>query len=270
VVESYYAPDVTEYSEQELRAVFETAKPPVALLGGWAVHLQVTDRFADEHGRQYIGSRDIDIGVHVDPNWSNSTVEQRPVGRTLSEIESELDYKPSRFGFLKQVDRETGELLTDEEAADRPMHQLFSLYVDVIPDTTELDAFESAFGFRPPAEPLLADAFAGRATPLCDHVSWSVPESALLVDPELLAAMKVRSLPDRDESHKRVKDVADLFALLWYAGSFREMSASVDELTSTTDRSRLSTAVNDGLYTQAGGLIDVQPGQIEDAVATLF
>lgn len=270
MVDAYYESELTEYSEQELQSVLQAAEPPAALLGGWAVHLQVTDRFAEEHGRQYIGSRDIDIGVHVDPDWSSSTVQDRPAGRTLARIEMDLDYERSRFGFLKQVDRETGEVLTEEQAADRAMHQLYSLYVDVIPDTTELDAFESVFGFRPPAEPLLAGAFDGRATPLRNHVSWDVPESTVLVDPELLAAMKVRSLPDRGKSHKQVKDVADLFALLWYAGSYRDMIASVEELTTPSDQSVLSEAVNESLYDQAGGLLGVQPERIEDVFISLL
>jgi len=270
MVESYYAPGVTEYSERELRTVFQAAEPPVALLGGWAVHLHVIDRFAEEHGRGYIGSRDIDVGVHVDPDWSSSAIQNESVGRILQRIETKLDYDRSRFGFLKQVDRETGEVLTEEEAANRAMHRLFSLYVDVIPDTTDLNAFEETFGFRPPAEPLLRHAFDGRSTPLGDHVSWSIPESTVLVDAELLAAMKVRSLPDRDKSHKQVKDAADLFALLWYAGNYRDMVASVEELTTSSDRAELSEAVHGALYDQASSLLGVQRAQIEDVVTVLL
>ena len=49
--------------------------------------------------------------------------------------------------------------------------------IDVIPDTTELDAFESAFGFRPPAEPLLEPVFSDQTgEPLEEHVDWSVSE----------------------------------------------------------------------------------------------
>lgn len=66
MVRQYYVPQVTELSEQELREVFEAAEPPVCLLGGWAVHLHVNPGFRSEHGREYIGSRDIDIGVHID------------------------------------------------------------------------------------------------------------------------------------------------------------------------------------------------------------
>nr|WP_256532342.1 nucleotidyl transferase AbiEii/AbiGii toxin family protein [Halovivax cerinus] len=95
------------------------------------------------------------------------------------------------------------------------MHDVFQVYVDIIPDTTELDEFRNAYGFKPPAEPLLKPVFdADTGGQLAEHVSWSPSAGTLIVSPELLAAMKIRSLPDRDKSHKRVKDVADLHALL--------------------------------------------------------
>lgn len=61
------ADEVTAFSESELQHLLEMASPSVCLLGGWAVHIHVTDAFHEEHGRSYIGSRNIDLGVHVDP-----------------------------------------------------------------------------------------------------------------------------------------------------------------------------------------------------------
>ena len=29
--------------------------------------------------------------------------------------------------------------------------------------------------------------------------------------------MKINSLPDRDKEHKKIKDICDIFALLWYS-----------------------------------------------------
>jgi len=100
VVRQYYVPQVTELSEQELQAVFEAAEPPVCLLGGWAVHLHVTPGFQAEHSREYIGSRDIDIGVHVDTIWTGENLPETPVGNSISAIE-DLGYTKSRFGFVQ-------------------------------------------------------------------------------------------------------------------------------------------------------------------------
>lgn len=120
------------------------------------------------------------------------------------------------------------------------MHAVFQVYVDVIPDTTDLGTFRDVFGFKPPAEPLLSPVFEdNKGEPLSEHVSWSPSSGKLIVSAELLAAMKIRSLPDRDKSHKRVKDVADLHALLWYVKDYGEMKEQVLEYTSQSDLDRL-------------------------------
>ena len=99
----YYVPQVTELAEQELQAVFEAAEPPVCLLGGWAVHLHVNPGFHSEHGREYIGSRDIDIGVHVDSGWSDEELPGTPVRTSIPAIE-DLGYTKNRLGFVGSVE----------------------------------------------------------------------------------------------------------------------------------------------------------------------
>lgn len=42
-----------------------------------------------------------------------------------------------------------------------------------------------------------------------------------------LAAMKVRAFLDRDRSHKRQKDLADLHALLWYVADYNDVKTGV-------------------------------------------
>ena len=198
----YYVPQVTELSEQELHAVFEAADPPVCLLGGWAVHLHVTPGFHSEHGREYIGSRDIDIGVHVDASWTGEDLPETPVGDSISAIEA-LGYTKSRFGFVQNFLRDSQDRISEAEASEHSMHEVFQVYVDIIPDTTELEKFRDVFGFKPPAEPLLAPVFEeDKGGQLAEHVSWSPPAEKLIVSPELLAAMKIRSIPDRDKSRE--------------------------------------------------------------------
>ena len=64
--QSQYAEAVTTLSEGELQDVITVAEPPACLLGGWAVHLHVADGFQEAHRRPYIGSRDIDLGIHIE------------------------------------------------------------------------------------------------------------------------------------------------------------------------------------------------------------
>jgi hypothetical protein len=51
---SQYAETVTALSEGELQTVLSAAEPPVCLLGGWAVHLAVTNGFQAAHDRAYL------------------------------------------------------------------------------------------------------------------------------------------------------------------------------------------------------------------------
>ena len=170
-----YSDEVTEFSESELQQLLEITAPPVALLGGWAVHLHVNSPFEAEHGREYIGSRDIDLGVHVDPEWDIETLQSKPVSRTLDAVESELSYNRGRFGFYQYFHRTSKERLCDEEAAEYPQHEIFRVDIDVLPSTDELDAFAEAFGFRPPAEPLLNPVFSNGQRRNLDIWSGGIP-----------------------------------------------------------------------------------------------
>jgi len=270
VVRQYYVPQVTALSEQELQAVFEAAEPPVCLLGGWAVHLHVNPGFHSEHGREYIGSRDIDIGVHIDTGWSGEELPGTPVGTSISAIEG-LGYTKSRFGFVQNFLRDSQERISESEASEYGMHEVFQVYVDVIPDTAELDEFREVFGFKPPAESLLAPVFEdGMGEPLSEYVSWSPAKQKLIVPPALLAAMKIRSLPDRDKSHKRVKDVADLHALLWYVKDYGEMKTDALEYVSESDVGQLEDAVDETVFEDAAQLLQIDQQLISNSITRLL
>lgn len=270
MVRQYYVDQVTELSEQELQSVFDVAEPPICLLGGWAVHLHVNPQFENEHGRQYIGSRDIDLGIHVNPDWTSGEFPDTSVGKTISKIQ-ELGYTKSRFGFVQNFHRDNGDRISEDEASQYDMHEIFQVYIDIIPDTTELEPFREAFGFKPPAEPLLKPVFEeDEREPLSDYVSWEITGEAWIVPPELLAAMKTRSLPDRDKSHKRVKDVADLHALLWYTKDYSQMKSDLLQRASDEDIKRLEKAVSTELFENAAQLLQINPELIENSITRLF
>lgn len=270
MVRQYYVPQVTKLSEQELQAVFEAAEPPVCLLGGWAVHLHVTPGFHAEHGREYIGSRDIDLGVHVDASWTAAELPETPVGDSLSAIE-DLGYTKSRFGFIQNFLRNSQERISEDEASEHGMHEVFQVYVDVIPDTTKLDAFRDVFGFKPPAEPLLAPVFEeNKGEQLTEYVSWSPPAEKLIASPEVLAAMKLRSFPDRDKSHKRVKDIADLHALLWYVADYTDIKTGALEYVSDSDIDQFADAVDDSTFEDAAALLQIEPQLISNSINRLL
>ncbi|PGF14564.1 hypothetical protein CP556_20910 [Natrinema sp. CBA1119] len=268
---SQYVDAVTTLSERELQDIMAAASPPVCLLGGWAVHLHVTEGFRAAYDRPYIGSRDIDLGIHIETDWTTEEMPTTSVAMTLQEIEEELGYTRGRFGFYQQFHRDTGERLSDDEATDHPPHNIFRVDIDIIPDTTALDAFHEAFGFRPPAEPLLEPAFtAGRAEALDDYVSWDAPAEVLIAAPELLAAMKVRALPQRDKSHKRLKDLADLHALLWYVTEYDEITEAVHTHLNDDDITTFRDATTDVVYDRAARLIGVDASLLSQSIERLF
>jgi hypothetical protein len=127
------------------------------------------------------------------------------------------------------------------------------------------------FGFKPPAEPLLAPVFEDdKGRQLAEYVSWSPSAEKLIVSPEILAAMKIRSLPDRDKSHKRVKDVADLHALLWYVTNYTDMKTDALEYVSDSDVEQFSDAVDDSLFEDVATLLQIEPQLISDSITRLL
>ena len=267
---SQYAEAVTGLSEGELQDVLRVAEPPICLLGGWAVHRQVTEGFRDTHGRDYIGSRDIDLGLHVDEEWTADDITDSPVSETVERIGEELGYSRGRFGFYQQFHRETGERLDDDQACDLASHNVFRVDIDVIPDTTKWDAFESAFGFRPPAEPLLEAVFSNQTgEPLTEHVDWSVSKDTQIAPPAALAAMKVRAFPDRDKSHKRLKDLADLHSLLWHVADYDDVRTAALEHLTVEDLNAFEAAIDSDLHERTARLIDVDGTVLRQSIERL-
>ena len=257
MVERYYVDNVTQFSKDELQNVLRASTPPICLLGDWAVHFHVNEPFRGATGREYIGSRDIDLGIHVDPESSPEELEDRAVGQTLRGIE-EQGFQRSRFGFKKTVDRETGVTLSEEAARTSAMHELFEIYIDLLPDRREPENFEEAFGFRPPAEPLLQPVFEEDAgEPLTDHVGFEVTEDVLIADVPVLVAMKVHSTPDRNKNQKRVKDIADIHSLLWYVDDIAKVIDETAVYLDSGDIERFDNSVSETLVDQAASLISV-------------
>lgn len=227
--------------------------------------------FRDAHGRAYIGSRDIDLGIHVNPDWSSEDLADSTVAATLDQIESDLGYRRGRFGFYQEFDRETGERLDEEINREAPPHNVFRLDIDIIPDTPALDAFQAAFGFRPPAEPLLGPVFEEDAgEPLDQFVDWTIGADTHIAPPGLLGAMKVRSAPQRDPSHKLLKDLLDLHALLWYVTDYDEMRVAVRERVTTEDIDEFSALMTEDLFEEAAGLIDIDSSIVRQSIRRLL
>ena len=201
----------TDTSYTYLKMVVDALTEPICLLGGWAVYLQVTRDYKEAVGRDYLGSRDIDLGFHLTGAMGKQDMLNSPLAQSIITLEK-LGFEPLSFRYVKDIDRETG------RPSDKtiPLFQRFQMAVDLIVDHQPKD-FRPVFGFNPIQEPLLAFAFEGNSRKLAEF-----EKKLLLPSPPLLLATKLNSIKYRDKNDKRIKDLCDMYALLWHSGETPE------------------------------------------------
>jgi len=194
----------TRTSYKYLKEVIKSLNEPICILGGWAVFFHINMRYEKVQGRPYLGSRDIDLGFNTTGDLKKSALSQAI--KTLTE---KLNFKPLSFRLVKEIHTETEEEIKDKTV---PTHFIFPMYVDLITDCIPND-FRKIFGFTPIDEPLLRRVFEKREF----IIMKGFGKKLLLPKLELLLAMKVNSVPNRDREHKKIKDICDIFALAWYS-----------------------------------------------------
>jgi len=206
----------TELSQRHLQQVIQELEEPVCIIGGWAVHFMVNERYKEATGRDYLGSRDIDLG------FSNARTLQR-----ATNILEGLGFRAVAYRWRKELEFATGCALTKEEARALPQHALFSIDVDVIIAETSA-TIRDQLGFAPIDEPLLRQVFAGQHSCVAGF-----GRQLLLPAPAVLLATKLNTIGKREQRHKREKDLCDIAALLLYAGvGITDLLAQARELTS--------------------------------------
>ena len=60
-----YSDSEIQVSRDHLERVLTSLEGPLVLLGGWAVFIQVNGPFKEATGREYLGSRDIDLDGRI-------------------------------------------------------------------------------------------------------------------------------------------------------------------------------------------------------------
>lgn len=200
-----------EIAEQQLEEVFKQIKGEVCLLGGWATYHIVNKNFEKDNGRTYIGSRDIDLGFHIDKDWSEEQLKQSDFCKTLRGIEG-IGFRCISFRLVKDFERETGRELTPEESKTYPQINMINLYVDPIVDYIH-PKIKPSLGYTLIDEPLFSLVFTDKHCTVTNLFNVQV----FLPKPYVLLAMKLNSVINRDKEHKRIKDIADIYALLWYS-----------------------------------------------------
>src|SRR3989338_8154337 len=218
----------TKTSYKYLQEVIKALQEPICIMGGWAVFFHVNKNFQKTQGRPYLGSRDIDLGFHLDKNSTIEQMKNSALSKSLDILQNKLKFKSISFRLLKEIHTETEEEITERQII--PSHFVFPMYIDPLVDFIPKD-FKKVFKFQPADEPLLGFA-------LTDHkhrIELEEFDKRLwLPKAELLLATKINALNLRDKEHKKIKDICDIFALLWYSGEIssripRRMGARIPE-----------------------------------------
>lgn len=183
-------------SQSQLSEVLSTLGEPVCLLGGWAVYITVNNNFTASQGRNFVGSRDVDLGFHVDPAWTDAELRGSLLARAVRRIAG-AGFEPVSFRFVKPFHTETRKELSAQEARKLNQAFIFDIYVDPLADKIRPGS-KKLLGFVPVDEPLLSEVFDRKKSVMVNEFGSNV----LLPEPAVLLAMKLNSVSNRDEEHK--------------------------------------------------------------------
>jgi hypothetical protein len=247
-----------------LRDISGRLPGPFVVIGGWGVYLTVLDSYRREHDVPYIGSRDIDLGFHIDPDMDLATLKASPFARAIDAVRS-VGYVPyGSFRYCRMIRKGTGEALTEERARQVPLHDLFYLFIDLMVDRAHT-RHTDAFGAKAIDEPILARVF--------DEGIWNrvdVGGSTVLVPrPHMLLAMKLRAIPGRQKDDKVLKDACDIYALIWHSPEgYDEVLRSVRR-DYPSECATGSAAVTEEVASRAAGHLGVDIETYRDVVRRL-
>lgn len=196
----------TELSRKFLEKIFDKLEKPFILLGGWATYFLVNERFKNSEGKEYLGSKDLDIGFYMEKDWNKKQLTNSDFAKNIKLLE-DMGFRFMGFRLLQEFHTETKKNLSLEDAKKTSHPFITSVYIDPIVNIIP-KGFKNIFGFIPIDEPLLDLAFKGRTINM---------GNLILPTPEVMLAMKLNSVLNRNKIHKKTKDICDIFALLQYS-----------------------------------------------------
>lgn len=239
-----YGKTETEASLKHLQRIVTDLNVPFCLIGGWAVYYTVNENYRVNHGRDYIGSRDIDIGL----------LDYDSFRKMESLLVNKLNFEKFSFRYVKFLNYDTGEEIPTDMAKELPLHMLIQLYVDaMIPRYS--DDVRAELGFIPPDEPLLETVF---GDPNCRRKMNIGNNMVTVPSPEMLVAMKMNSLVNRTKDHKKIKDVCDIASLCIYSGNgSSQLITKAIGLCDPDKRQKLTQAVSKGEIIQVANILDI-------------
>ena len=254
----------TKTSYKYLKQVLSALEEPICILGGWVVFLHVNKNFQKSQGRPYLGSRDIDLGFHLDKSATREQMKNSAIAKSLNVLQNKLKFKSISFRLLKEIHTETEEEISEGKII--PSHFIFPLYVDVLVDNIPAK-FKEVFHFQPADEPLLNFVFEN-----AEHREElkEFNRKLWLPKPELLLATKLSALTNRTKEHKKIKDLCDMFALLWYSKEkTSELSNKVTQFIPKQKVNKIIKTITQEEYQKASTQVNHTPEEIKRVLETL-
>lgn len=253
----------TKIPGDSLSKVLSTVPGPACLIGGWAVYYTVNADYRASAGTSYQGSKDIDLGFHMEADATAEAMRESPLARACRSLEG-MGFRGMGGRLFKEYHRETCLPLSEAKAKRTPSHNLFHLYVDLLVDHAPR-GIKRAVGFAPFDEKLLVHVFRDGMFTMIDEF----PAKVILPAPQVLLAMKMMSLPGRAKDHKRHKDVMDVYALIWHSGiPVQRLRSDLSLLVSSADMSRALSAIGGSDYEQAAGPLGIDPERLEAVISS--
>src|SRR3989338_5810219 len=91
----------TRTSYKYLQKVISALEEPICIIGGWAVFFHVNKSFQKAQGRPYLGSRDIDLGFHLDNNATIEQMKNSSLAKSIDILEKELRLKSKKMPQIR-------------------------------------------------------------------------------------------------------------------------------------------------------------------------
>src|SRR3989338_5969882 len=89
----------------------------------------------------------------------------------------------------------------------------------------------------------------------------------LLPIPELLLATKLNALSFRDKEHKKIKDICDMFALLWYTRENpKKLSGKITQFINKNKIKQSINTIKDEEYQKASIPLNHSPEEIKRVI----
>lgn len=263
-----YSQNETHLSSEYLRQIFGNTNDGVCLVGGWAVYASVNKSFSKELGRDYIGSRDVDLGFHINSGWTDKQLQNSPLSKIQSLLVEQLGFQLyGNCRYAKWFDNDTEKELTNDEKKSKPLYEIFVLYVDILTDNNH-EKIKSTLKIQPFDEYILQHVFnTDKQRTFVDifDISVMVPKIPVLL------ATKINSISRRKEEHKRIKDVADSFALVRFSDDSFEVIRN--DLQQILDKGLIRSSislVSENEYKEAGKVLDIDSNEIKSVLNTLM